>query len=164
MSFSNLRRSLSWVERELKTLTTSRTRRKSIVPISMSPDFKISARQQDYSPTPWIDLKSNASSSEAASIYTIESRKRYVSDLADLESLYTPSLHWEDIEGTNEKRIVRPSFSQRSEGMSSGSETVNTLESEIVYPTTLRLSFVILSLAISIFVVALDRTVIATAA
>ena len=90
--------------------------------------------------------------------------EEHVWDSVDSDSLYTPSLHWEDIEGTNEKRIVTPSFSQRSGGMSSGSATINTLESEIVYPTTLRVSFVILSLAISIFVVALDRTVIATAA
>ena len=158
MSFSTLRRALSWVDRELKTLT-----RNPIVPISMSPDFRISARQPDQSPTAWGDLKSNASSSEAASIYTINSPKRYGLDLVHSESLYTPSLHWEVIEGTNEKRIAIPSVSQSSSGMSSGSQTVTTLESDIVYPSTLRVSFVILSLAISIFVVALDLTIVATA-
>jgi hypothetical protein len=160
MSFSTLRRALSWVDRELKILKTSQTPRNSMVPISMSPDFKISAKQQDQG---WIDLKSNASLSEADSIYTIDSRNGYVLDFADLESLYTPSLDWEAIEGTNEKRIVAPSFNQESGGMLDGSKAVPTLESDIGYPTTLRVSFVVFSLAISIFVVALDRTIVATA-
>lgn len=132
----------------------------------MSPDFRISAKQQDQPPTGWIDLKSNASLSEADSIYTIDSRNSYgldLVDLADLESLYTPSLDWEAIEGTNEKRIVTPSFNQGPGGMLDDSQAVTTLESDIVYPTTLRVSFVVFSLAISIFVVALDRTIVATA-
>jgi hypothetical protein len=161
MSFSTRRRALSWVGNERKVVTKSK--RSSVPPISMSPVSQTSARQQDYSPTAWIDLKSNASSSETASIYTIDSRKRRILDLVDSESLYTPSLHWEIIDETNEKQIVAASFGQKPGAMWSGSQTVTTLESDIVYPPTLRVLFVFLSLAISIFVVGLDRTIVATA-
>src|SRR5205809_1009531 len=122
MSFSTVKRALGWADKELKSLTAFQTPRNPIVPISMSPGFKISAKHQDHSPPAGIDLKSNASSSDAASIYTIDSRKRHVPNLEDSESLYTPSLHWVALEGTNEKRIDTPSFNQESSGRSGGPE------------------------------------------
>ena len=64
----------------------------------------------------------------------------------------------------NEKHNYYVSHDKESAERSKGSESVvSTIESDIVYPSALRVLFVTVSLAIAVFLVGLDRTIVATA-
>lgn len=77
-------------------------------------------------------------------------------------SVYTPSTTWEYAAGY-EKGAYAYSHHAGSQAFAGKPQSVMSTESNIVYPDTLRLTLITISLSLSLFLIALDRTIVATA-
>jgi hypothetical protein len=143
------------------------TRASEIRPTTETPDSPIPTREHAAL---WMELESivesvpNRSDHDTASIYA--NPTMITQDL-------TSSTGWKHLSISNlesktaltdEKRDHDFSYDQESIRSSKRSISVaSTIESDIVYPSTLRLLLVTVSLAIATFLVGLDRTIVATA-
>lgn len=121
-------------------------------------------------PTPRMDLKLNTSSSDksdhdSASINTTpttRSQERDFTYLDDAESLRTEGKGSEVAAG-NEKQAYGINRDEGSSRISKAQSVTSTTESNIVYPSRFRALLIVLSLSLSTFLVALDRTIVPTA-
>jgi hypothetical protein len=173
------KRSVVWLDLEDKYMRDSYQSSQSS-PLSPIP----SRHRVAPSPSPWIDLRSNASAADEESVYTrSETFETIDNDGSDRYSRYAPSSAWE-IASEYEKGgfpIPFQTYQRFSRGMSeilSRNEKESTSrrtslkapslgkpeeDSNISYPGRLRLFFILVSLSLSMFVVSLDRTIIAPA-
>ena len=115
-----------------------------------------STSRPPLSPKPWIDLASVASSNgEDASVHAVDYS-------LDSMSVYTPSTTWEYAAGY-EKGAHAYSHYSGSHTFTGKARSLMSTESNVVYPSSLRLTLITISLALSLFLIALDRTIVATA-
>jgi hypothetical protein len=137
-----------WLDLEKKARRTSSTSTQST--------------QTPASPLPWIDLGSVVDSNEESDRDTINSFRTDFS--ATTNSVYTPTTGWEFAAGYEKGAYA---FSQHaSSGILTASvkaQSVISTESNINYPSGWRLTFIFISLSISIFLIGLDRTIVSTA-
>lgn len=131
------------------------------IPVPTTP----STREVVHLPASWIELRSIA---ESVSDKSDEDTVTMCTAPSTMRSNFPGSEHPESTANLDapghEKQVYSINHPQKpaqfsTEGMSILSKT----EPDPVYPSTPRVLLITLSLAISIFVVALDRTVIATA-
>ena len=118
----------------------------------------------------WIELESYAQSVDDKSDHDTASVS---SNSTTMMRDYTNSAHSENLYDSasgfkasiaDEKRDYDVSHHEMSAGSLKECVSIaSTKESDIVYPSTLRVLLVALSLAIAIFLVGLDRTIVATA-
>ena len=100
---------------------------------------------------------------DTVSIYSNSTTPRDLNDPANSEKLHSSALHLKVV-FADEKRNYDGSYDRESVRSSKGSMSIpSTMESDIQYPSTPRVLFVTLSLAIAIFLVGMDRTIVATA-
>jgi hypothetical protein len=114
----------------------------------------------------WIELVPNAEpvsdkpDQDAAS--NSPTTMRDFAHSVDSKHLRPSELYWKTTLA-DEKGDFNVSHYEESGKSSKGSISDATVESDIVYPSTLRVLLVTASLAIAIFLVGLDRTIVATA-
>ena len=163
MSFSAVEKPLVSRDQEPEATRTSRIPR-----ITETPESPIISTRE-LAPL-WIELESNVESGSDKSDHNTASictnptlMMRDFTNPVDSENLYTSSLRLKTAL-TDEKRDHDTSYDQESARSSKGDVSVaSTIESDIEFPSTLRVLFVTVSLAIAIFLVGLDRTIVATA-
>ena len=114
----------------------------------------------------WIELIPNAEPvSDKPDQDTVSNSTMTMRDFTNpvhSENLRTSELCWKTTLA-DEKGDYNVSHDKESGKSSKGSISVAAIESDIVYPSTLRVLLVTVSLAIAIFLVGLDRTIVATA-
>jgi hypothetical protein len=145
-----VKRSVVWLDLEEKPKRpkgSSQTLSKSSLSTSQAPP----------SPGPWIDLASVASSNgeDHESDHTAD-------DSFDSMSVYTPSTTWEYAAGY-EKGALAYGHYAGSQTFAGKAMSVVSIESNIVYPNTVRLILITISLSLSLFLIAMDRTIVAAA-
>jgi hypothetical protein len=183
---TSTKQSVVWLDSEKKgwkkPLRSSSKTSKTTVP---SPELSpVSNRHLIVSsPSPWIDLRSIASDEKSdadnesidekseAGNESIEEQKEDVISTADTQSIYTPSEGWTTAAGY--ERGVFPlsyyeTYPPGDSGSNRFSKVVKTggLEKpaeSIVYPNRLRFIGICVSLVLSTFPTALDRTIVSTA-
>lgn len=146
---TTIKRSVVWLDLEEKPKRPKRSSQR----LSKSSQ---STSQAPSSPGPWIDLASIASSNgeDHESIHS--------EDYSDSMSVYTPSTTWEYAAGY-EKGALAYGHYAGSQSFAGKAMSVVSTESNIVYPSTFRLILITISLSLSLFLIALDRTIVATA-
>jgi hypothetical protein len=149
MSFSTIRNSVVWIDKERKAVKEARKVR--------------SEKQEPSSPQAWIDLRSDASTEcDSISLTSID-KYTFVSETA---SYFTPPLTFERSAGYDNgfPAYYEPTTVQNdAEQRSTSEKSDGSHESHVIYPGTARLSLITLSISLSLFLVAMDRTIISTA-
>ena len=147
---TTIKRSVVWLDLEEKPKRPKRSSQR----LSKSSQ---STSQAPSSPGPWIDLASVASSNgeDHESIHSADYS-------FDSISVYTPSTTWEYAAGY-EKGALAYGHYAGSQTLAGKAMSVVSTESNIVYPNTFRLILITISLSLSLFLIALDRTIVATA-
>jgi hypothetical protein len=153
MSSSKVKRSVVWLDLEKKEKKVDRRTSRSTQ----------STQQTPASPLPWLDLESVVDSQEGSDRDTINSF--HATELsADTASVYTPATGWEFAAGYEKGAYA---FShQAGSGIfpaSGRAQSVVSTESNIEYPSGLRLILIFTSLSLSLFLIGLDRTIVSTA-
>lgn len=143
------------------------TRASGILPTTETPDSSIPTREHAAL---WMELQSivesvpNRSDHDTASIYANPTMiTRDLTNSTGWKNLSIPNSKSKTAL-TDEKRDRDVSYDQESIRSSKRSiSAASIIESDIVYPSTLRVLLVTVSLAIATFLVGLDRTIVATA-
>ena len=151
MSFSTIKRSVVWIDKERKVAKeTQKAREES---------------QGTTSPSTWIDLRSEVSSEDYDGI-TLSSVDNYTF-ASETASYFTPPLTFQQSAGYDNgfpayyERTSQVVLDGDQDSVAEKSEVSE--ESQVVYPDTVRLLLIALSISLSLFLVALDRTIISTA-
>jgi Major Facilitator Superfamily len=149
MSMSTLKRSVVWLDQE-------RERVKEVWRAS-------TGSGGNGSPDAWIDLRSEPSSDdcdgETLSSFTLE-EYTYRSMTA---SMITPPLLLEQAAGYDSGNGMPMYYERRVPFDVRSAGTKSSEESQTVYPDTLRLTGITISIGLTLFLVALDRTIVSTA-
>lgn len=148
---ATVKRSVVWLDLEEKSKRPQRTSQR------LSKSSQSTASRAPPSPGPWIDLASVASSNgdDHESVHSANYS-------FDSMSVYTPSTTWEYAAGY-EKGAFAYGHYAGSQTFAGKAQSVVSADSNIIYPNKFRLTFITISLSLSLFLIALDRTIVATA-
>jgi len=150
MSLSTIKRSVVWIDNERKAAKEARK-------------AKFQSRDRLW-PSPWIDLRSEASTAgyDGDSLTSIDNYT-YISESA---SYFTPPLTFERSAGYDNGRPMyfEPTYEKdNDDGKSVTEKSITSNESHVIYPGAIRLALITLSIALSLFLISLDRTIVSTA-
>jgi len=173
--------SVVWASSERKKSFRAKISNSSTTSIR-SPRSPISHREFAPSPSPWIDLRSIASDDEDKDNEDSDDNEdkkdnddKSFHSISHVESdtNFTPSEGWELAAGYEKGGFGLSYYetyppgsdeeSKHSSMVSKRPASVKTVEKPIVYPSKVRLFFIGISLVLSTFPTALDRTIVATA-
>jgi hypothetical protein len=150
MSLSTIKRSVVWIDNERKAVKEAQKSRLQ--------------NGEPPSPKPWIEVRSEASTVQYDGI-SLSSVDNYTF-ASETASSFTPAFTFERSAGYDygQRRYYdsTPGRNEPDQG-SVAAKSAAAHESQVVYPGTFRLLLITLSIAISLFLVALDRTIVSTA-